>query len=174
VRPGFAVIGLVLPCLVVVSRPSRVEAGKAVDGVVNLNTAPADVLALLPGIGPAKATAILAYRKRHPFRTVDELVRIKGVGRKMVRRLRVHLAAAGPTTATAARPGAPAIAPAPKPAPPAIHPLHAPPHGPANASAHPTHPVAPAARLRARAAERDRERERAMGRPWRAACLGSP
>jgi competence ComEA-like helix-hairpin-helix protein len=170
VRPGFAVIGLVLPCLVVVSRPSRVEAGKAVDGVVNLNTAPAEVLALLPGIGPAKATAILAYRKRHPFRTVDELVRIKGVGRKMVRRLRPHLAAAGPTTATAARPGAATIAQTPKPVPPVAHPLHASLHGPASAMAHPTHPVPAPARLRARATQRDRSN----GRPWRAACLGPP
>ena len=55
---------------------------------MNLNTAPPEILALLPGVGPAKAQSILAYRKRHPFRTVDELVRIKGIGRKMVRRLR--------------------------------------------------------------------------------------
>jgi competence ComEA-like helix-hairpin-helix protein len=170
VRPGLTVIGLVLPCLVVAWRPSRVEASKAVDGVVNLNTAPAEVLALLPGIGPAKAAAILVYRKRHPFRTVDELVRIKGVGRKMVRRLRVHLAAAGPTTASATRAGGTPIQEAPKPVPPAAHPSRPPPHGPAIAIAHPTHPVPAQARLRARIPERDRS----IGRPWRAACLGSP
>jgi competence protein ComEA len=97
-----------------------VTAGKAVDGVVNLNTAPAEVLGLLPGVGPAKAAEIAAYRKRHAFRTVDELVRIKGIGRKMVRALRVHLAVAGPTTATAAvaRPGSPPPPPAPVPRPP--------------------------------------------------------
>jgi competence protein ComEA len=75
------------------------SAGKGVDGVVNLNTADVAVLGLLPGVGPAKAAQIIAYRKRHPFRTVDELVRIKGIGRKMVRQLRVHLAVSGPTTA---------------------------------------------------------------------------
>ncbi|MFL5306211.1 MAG: ComEA family DNA-binding protein [Polyangia bacterium] len=79
-----------------------VRAAKEVDGVVNLNTAPAAVLALLPGVGPAKGDAIVAYRTRRPFRTVDELVRIKGIGRKMVRRLRPHLAVSGPTTAAAA------------------------------------------------------------------------
>ena len=79
----------------------RAWAGKGVDGVVNLNTAPAELLSLLPGVGPAKATAIVVYRNRRPFRTVDELVRIKGIGRKMVRGLRPHLAVAGPTTATA-------------------------------------------------------------------------
>ena len=96
------------------------EAAKAVDGVVNLNTAPVEVLGLLPGIGPAKATEIVVYRKKRPFRTVDELVRIKGIGRKMVRRLRVHLAVAGPTTATAAT-GSTVGAPAPPP-PPVVHP----------------------------------------------------
>jgi competence protein ComEA len=75
--------------------------GKAVDGVVNLNTAPPEVLALLPGVGPAKVGSILAYRRRRPFRTVDELVRIRGIGRKQVRALRPHLAVTGPTTATA-------------------------------------------------------------------------
>jgi len=80
----------------------RARAGKAIAGVINLNTAPAEVLSLLPGVGPAKAAAILTYRKRRPFRTVDELVRIKGIGRKMVRGLRPHLAIAGPTTAAAA------------------------------------------------------------------------
>jgi competence ComEA-like helix-hairpin-helix protein len=92
-------------------------AGKAVDGVVNLNTAPPEVLELLPGIGPAKVQSILAYRRRHPFRTVDELVRIKGVGRKMVRALRVHLAVSGPTTASAAPRGREAPPPPPPPPP---------------------------------------------------------
>ena len=77
--------------------------GKDLDGVVNLNTAAPEMLELLPGIGPAKVHSILWYRQRHPFRTVDELVRIKGIGRKMVRRLRVHLAVSGPTTAHAVR-----------------------------------------------------------------------
>jgi competence protein ComEA len=77
-------------------------AGKAVDGVVNLNTAQPATLLLLPGIGPAKVERIIAYRRRRPFRTIDELVRVKGIGRKMVRALRSHLAVTGPTTATPA------------------------------------------------------------------------
>jgi competence protein ComEA len=102
--------------------PLPARAAKAVDGVVNLNTAPAEVLGLLPGVGPAKAAEIVAYRKKRPFRTVDELVRIKGIGRKMVRRLRVHLAVAGPTTAAGVsgrRPEPPAP-PAPRPPPPRV------------------------------------------------------
>jgi competence protein ComEA len=72
---------------------------RQLEGVVNINTASSDELQLLSGIGPAKVRNIVAYRTKHPFRTVEELVRIKGIGRKMFRRLRLHLAVSGPTTA---------------------------------------------------------------------------
>ena len=118
VRP---VVVLILACWRRRPRGPR----KAVDGVVNLNTAPVEVLGLLPGVGPAKAAEIAAYRKKRPFRTVDELVRIKGIGRKMVRRLRVHLAVAGPTTAAGViggrgEAGAAAAGAAPRPLPPRV------------------------------------------------------
>jgi competence ComEA-like helix-hairpin-helix protein len=96
--------------------------GKALDGIVNLNTAAPELLAALPGIGPSKAIGIIAYRSRHPFRTVDELVRVKGIGRNMVRSMRSHLAVAGPSTAhpvaTAGRFALPPPAPPPPPARP--------------------------------------------------------
>jgi competence protein ComEA len=169
VRPGAAFVHL-FPCLVLLAGPPA-EAGKAVDGVVNLNTAPAEILALLPGIGPAKAAAILVYRKRRPFRTVDELVRIKGVGRKMVRRLRAHLAVAGPTTAaaSAAKAGG-AVAPEPsRPSPTSIPPPHGPSCHPALPIAHAAHPaVAPGRHARAPG------QERSPARPWRSPCLAPP
>jgi competence protein ComEA len=85
--------------LVVLLLSSAALAAKQVEGVVNLNTATAEELQMLPGIGPAKVRSILAYRSLHAFRTVDELVRIKGIGRKMLKRLRAHLTVTGPTTA---------------------------------------------------------------------------
>jgi competence ComEA-like helix-hairpin-helix protein len=111
--------------------------GKDLDGVVNLNTAPAELLELLPGVGPAKVLSIIVYRQRRPFRTVDELVRIKGIGRKMVRRLRAHLAVSGPTTARAVHHARGTEAPAPPPPPPP-----SPVRPPARASPAPVKPAA--------------------------------
>ena len=117
----YRVRAVVVACLISFSA-SPARAAKGVDGVVNINTADAGVLGLLPGIGPSKAAQVVAYRKRHPFRTVDELVRIRGIGRKMVRHLRVHLAVAGPTTATGvvvpASVAPPPLASPPRPPPP--------------------------------------------------------
>jgi len=97
-----SVLGAVVTLVVWVglgTGPRASAAGKDLTGVVNLNTAEPGLLVLLPGVGGAKAAQIVAYRTRHPFRTVDELVRIKGIGRRMVRTLRPHLAVAGPSTA---------------------------------------------------------------------------
>ena len=69
-------------------------------GVVNLNDASTDQLELLPGVGPSRATAIVNYRKLHPFKHVEELQRIKGIGKKTFARLRPLLALSGPTTLT--------------------------------------------------------------------------
>lgn len=118
-------LALVLAAAAAIVTPARdaLAEAKDLDGVVNLNTAPPEMLELLPGIGPAKVHSILWYRQRHPFRTVDELVRIKGIGRKMVRRLRLHLAISGPTTARAVRrPISFDLPPPPPPAAPAHKP----------------------------------------------------
>ncbi|AUX26236.1 uncharacterized protein SOCEGT47_067970 [Sorangium cellulosum] len=63
--------------------------GVTPDGKVVLNLATEADLRRLPGIGPAKAAAILALRARiKRFRKVDELLRVKGIGRRSLKRLR--------------------------------------------------------------------------------------
>jgi competence protein ComEA len=57
-------------------------------GIVDLNTATARQLETLPGIGPALAGRIIRYRARAPFRDVDELDRVSGIGPKTMATLR--------------------------------------------------------------------------------------
>ena len=58
-------------------------------GVVNVNTATEAQLQLLPGIGEARAQALIALRKqRGGFKTLDELREVKGIGEAALERLR--------------------------------------------------------------------------------------
>lgn len=58
-------------------------------GSVNINAANSAQLQTLYGIGPAKAQEILRYRKMHGgFKSVDELVNVKGIGEKTMIKLR--------------------------------------------------------------------------------------
>jgi len=52
----------------------------AAEGPVDVNRATAEELVELPGIGPAKAQAIIEYREKHPFQSVDELRNVRGIG----------------------------------------------------------------------------------------------
>jgi competence protein ComEA len=56
-------------------------AGSAPSAPVDLNTATAEQLDALPGIGPVTAQKIVDYRQQHgPFRSVDDLDAIPGIG----------------------------------------------------------------------------------------------
>lgn len=59
---------------------------------VNPNMATAEELAALPGIGPVLAGRIVEARQQRPFDSVDDLRRVKGVGGKLLERLRPYLA----------------------------------------------------------------------------------
>ena len=61
----------------------------AAAGPLDLNTATAEQLEDLPGVGPSTAAAILAYRQEHGrFRSVDELLEVRGIGEARLAELR--------------------------------------------------------------------------------------
>ena len=56
---------------------------------INLNTADKAALESISGIGPAKANAIIKYREEQgSFKSVDELLNIKGIGPKIFKNIK--------------------------------------------------------------------------------------
>ena len=59
---------------------------------VNINTAGADELESLPGIGPVLAQRIVDYRTEHGlFRSAEELTQVEGIGRATVESIQDHI-----------------------------------------------------------------------------------
>jgi competence protein ComEA len=89
------------------------------DDPVALNTATVDDLRRLPGVGPKRADAILALRGRlGRFRAVEDLLKVKGIGRATLRRLRPLVRLDPPTSAAGVAPRDAGPSPAPTAPPP--------------------------------------------------------
>lgn len=66
--------------------PTTTE-GSTSDGKIRINQATESELITLPGIGAAKAAAIIQYREEHgPFQEVEDLLNISGIGQKTLER----------------------------------------------------------------------------------------
>lgn len=63
--------------------------------LVDLNQASAAELAALPGIGATKAQAIVDHRTAEPFRTVDDLKQVPGIGDRTYDSLRSSITIGG-------------------------------------------------------------------------------
>lgn len=97
----------VLVALAVAVGLSRVPGSQAAARVafrpVDLNAAGPDELALLPGVGPSLARAIVDDRReRGPFRDLGDLDRVRGVGPGILARVRPHVSFGGASVAPSA------------------------------------------------------------------------
>jgi competence protein ComEA len=77
-------------------------------GPVNVNTADAATLAReLDGIGPVKAQAIVEYRQKNgPYRSADDLLKVQGIGQRVLEqnRANIRLDKAGQAPAASPKP----------------------------------------------------------------------
>lgn len=66
------------------------------NGKVNINTADADTLTLLPGIGPATAKNIIDYREKYGlFRKIEDIKNVSGIGDKTYADIRKFIEVGG-------------------------------------------------------------------------------
>lgn len=82
------VFGFSLSCFAAetVSSPTSPAASQKIQAVVNINTADAQTLTQLKGVGLKKAEAIVAWRKTNgQFKTVEQLTDVKGIGESILK-----------------------------------------------------------------------------------------
>lgn len=64
---------------------------------VNLNSASAEELQQVPGIGPATAKSIINFREKSgPFRRVEDLLAIRGISKQALERMRPYVTVSAP------------------------------------------------------------------------------
>src|SRR5690349_24634582 len=92
------VLSLVVAAIAVPSFAAESSTSSPASGVVNINTADATQLALLPGIGAKVAQRVVDYRAEHgPYKTTGDVGQMKRLGAKTLDRHAPHIALDGTT-----------------------------------------------------------------------------
>ena len=74
-------------------------AASALAGVINVNTADAETLQLLPRVGPSVASRIVEFRESNgPFRDKEDLLLVRGIGDSTFERLEPFVVLEGEST----------------------------------------------------------------------------
>lgn len=75
-----------------IALPDSLNPSSSPDGPININSAEAELLQTLSGIGPSYAQRIITYREKHGgFRTIDEIQQVKGIGPKTFEKIRPRI-----------------------------------------------------------------------------------
>jgi len=98
-RAGWLALLVALGALLAAA-PIQAAGEGSLTGVVNINTATEEELQMLPGIGEARAKAVIALRQQNGgFPSADDLLAVKGIGETALKRLRPFVSTQGKTTA---------------------------------------------------------------------------
>ena len=96
-NPQRLIAAAVVLGLLAAALPALAAEGKT----VNVNTATVAEFQLLPRIGPSVAARIVEQREKNgPFKSLDDLLLVRGIGEATYEQLKPYLALAGPTTLT--------------------------------------------------------------------------
>jgi competence protein ComEA len=86
------------------TKAPRAAAKSAPAGIVNINTASVAELEALPGVGPKTAARIIEYRQKNgPFKKVEDIMNVRGLGEKNFLKLKEQLTVGAPKTAERAQ-----------------------------------------------------------------------
>ena len=89
---ALAALALVGPPLLASAQSASKPAAAKPSAMVNINTAAATELQQLPGIGERTAARIVEYRQKNgPFKKIEELMNVQGIGEKSFLKLRPQL-----------------------------------------------------------------------------------
>ena len=87
-------------------QPKTAKKPTALEGKLNINTATVKQLTLLPGVGKKTAENIIAYRTQNGnFKAVENLVKVKGFGKKTLGKSKVYITLEGESTLKKAKKG---------------------------------------------------------------------
>jgi competence protein ComEA len=70
------------------NKPAQSKKASELAGPIDVNRASAEELQRLPGIGPALSDRMIAMRQKSPFKKVEDLRRVRGIGPKTLENLR--------------------------------------------------------------------------------------
>lgn len=89
---GFMIAMLASPAGALPGQPQAAAAKTAAAQVVNINTASAQQLEGLPGIGTATAARIVEYRQKNGgFKKIEEIMNVRGIGEKLFLKMKPQL-----------------------------------------------------------------------------------
>lgn len=89
-------VASVVALLLALAVPAQAEEAQ---GVVNVNTATVELLQLLPRIGPSTAARIVEFRSTNGnFKTVADLMLVRGIGEKSFELIEKYVTVSGKTT----------------------------------------------------------------------------
>src|SRR5712692_1748973 len=104
VRPAVLCVNLCLSCFFLFAAPAIAKKHPPAQPL-DINSATAEQLQQVPGIGPKTAGAIVHMRETSgPFHRVDDLLAIRGIGKKKYRMMRPYLTVRPPALPKTGRP----------------------------------------------------------------------